>query len=74
LLTKKPRKKIAHLTVKPVELMEELIAVFTKEEQIVMDPFMGSGTTGVAARNTGRRFIGFEREQTYFDLSSKRIL
>ena len=54
--------------------MEWLIEHLTDEEDIVFDPFMGSGTTGVACLNLNRSFIGSELEKEYFDISKKRIL
>jgi site-specific DNA-methyltransferase (adenine-specific) len=61
-----------HITGKPVELMREIIR--TRDDwQTVFDPFMGSGTTGVAAINLGRKFIGIEIEPKYFDISCRRI-
>lgn len=62
-----------HPTQKPVELMEYLIRTYTNEGETVLDFTMGSGTTGVAARNTGRSFIGIEKEQKYFDIAQARI-
>lgn len=62
-----------HPTQKPVPLMEELATLFTNEGQLIADPFMGSGTTGVAAVRMGRRFIGIEKDPRYFDLACKRI-
>ncbi len=62
-----------HPTQKPVALMEYLIRTYTNEGQTVLDNTMGSGTTGVACVNTGRRFIGIERDEAYFNLASKRI-
>jgi DNA modification methylase len=53
--------------------MAEIIADFTKPEQTILDPFMGSGTTGVAAVQLGRNFIGCEIEPAYFDIACKRI-
>jgi site-specific DNA-methyltransferase (adenine-specific) len=61
-----------HSTEKPVPLMSELIKI-ARPGQIVLDPFMGSGTTGVACIRTGRRFIGIEIDETYFDIACKRI-
>ncbi len=55
-----------HPTQKPVALMEYLIRTYTKEGETVMDNCMGSGTTGVACDNTGRNFIGIERDDKYF--------
>ncbi len=61
-----------HPTQKPVELMQWCIG-FTPNAQTILDPFMGSGTTGVACASLGRSFIGIEREPTYFDIACKRI-
>jgi site-specific DNA-methyltransferase (adenine-specific) len=62
-----------HLTVKPVRLMEHLINLFCVPGGVVLDPFLGSGTTGVAAVNTDRRFIGFEIEREYVRIARGRI-
>lgn len=62
-----------HPTEKPVKLMNELISDFTQPNQVTLDPFMGSGTTGVSCLNMGRKFIGIEREIKYFDIACKRI-
>jgi DNA modification methylase len=62
-----------HPTQKPVALMEMLLADFTNYGETVLDPFAGSGTTGVAAVKMGRTFTGVEREQKYFDIACKRI-
>ena len=64
---------LLHPTQKPVDLMEYLIKTYTNEGEIVLDPFMGSGTTGVACKNLNRDFIGIELDQTYFDIATKRI-
>jgi len=61
-----------HPTQKPIELMKWCIEQAGNPESI-LDPFMGSGTTGVAAIQLGRSFIGIEREQKYFDIACKRI-
>ena len=63
-----------HPTQKPVSLMEYLIKTYTNEEDTVLDPTMGSGTTGVACVNTNRNFIGIERDEKYYNISKKRIL
>jgi DNA modification methylase len=63
----------SHPTVKPVALMEYLINMITKPEWIVLDPFMGSGTTGVAAVNLNRHFVGIELDKGYFDIAQARI-
>jgi len=61
-----------HPTQKPVELMEWCIS-HSKNSATVIDPFMGSGTTGVACANMGKTFYGIEREPKYFDIACKRI-
>lgn len=61
-----------HPTQKPLEVMKWVITLCPKSESI-LDPFMGSGTTGVAAIQMGRKFIGIEREPKYFDIACKRI-
>lgn len=65
--------KPVHPTQKPVGLMEYLIRTYTNEGGLVLDNCMGSGTTGVACINTGRRFIGMELNKDYFEIASKRI-
>lgn len=62
-----------HPTEKPVPLMMEIVQDFTQPGQTVCDPFMGSGTTGVACVALGRRFIGIEQNERWFDLSRRRI-
>jgi len=65
--------KNTHPTVKPIKLMEYLIKLVTPKGGVVMDCFMGSGSTGIAAKNLGFSFIGIEREQEYFDIAQQRI-
>jgi site-specific DNA-methyltransferase (adenine-specific) len=62
-----------HPTQKPVALMEYLIRTYTNEGDTVLDNCMGSGTTGVACANTGRKFIGIERDPSYFAIATNRI-
>ena len=62
-----------HPTQKPSELVEMLIKEYSKEGDTILDCFMGSGTTGIACVNTGRRFIGIEKEQKYFEIAKQRI-
>lgn len=62
-----------HPTQKPVALMEDLIKTYTNEGETVLDFSMGSGSTGVAAVNTGRKFIGIELDEGYFEIAKKRI-
>ena len=62
-----------HPTQKPTELLEYFIKTYTNEGNIVLDFTMGSGSTGVACMNTGRKFIGIELEKEYFDIAKKRL-
>jgi site-specific DNA-methyltransferase (adenine-specific) len=62
-----------HVSVKPVELCEHLIKLFTQPGATVLDPFLGSGTTLVAAEHTGRNCIGFEVSPKYFDIIKQRF-
>ena len=62
-----------HPTVKPVELAGHFIRLHTRPGELVLDPFMGSGTTGVAAVQEGRQFIGIELDEKWHDLAQKRI-
>lgn len=62
-----------HPTQKPVTLLEYFIKTYTNENDIVLDNCMGSGSTGVAAKNINRRFIGIELDKHYFDIAEKRI-
>ena len=68
-----PRIKNGHPTQKPVELMEWLIKTYTNENCVVLDPCMGSGTTGLVCKNLKRNFIGIEKDNTYFNTSKERI-
>lgn len=65
--------KTVHPTQKPVALMEYLIKTYTNEGDTVLDNCMGSGTTGVACANTGRKFIGMELDREYFRIARRRI-
>jgi site-specific DNA-methyltransferase (adenine-specific) len=62
-----------HLTVKPLHLIEHLVRLFSKQGSLVVDPFLGSGTTALACRNTGRRCIGIERDPEYYAIASTRL-
>lgn len=62
-----------HPTEKPVWLIKEAILASTKPNDLILDCYMGSGTTGVAAIATGRKFIGIEKEKNYFDIACRRI-
>ena len=67
------KEKVGHPTQKSLKLMQEIIKIHTNENDIIIDPFMGSGTTGVACLDFGRKFIGIELKQEYFDMAVKRI-
>lgn len=62
-----------HPSPKPVDFMYKLVGRLTDEGETVLDPFLGSGTTGVACANLGRRFIGVELHEPYFDIACRRI-
>jgi site-specific DNA-methyltransferase (adenine-specific) len=62
-----------HPTQKPIELLKRIILSSTNEENLVLDPFIGSGTTGVVCQMLNRNFIGFELETEFIELSRKRI-
>jgi DNA modification methylase len=64
---------LSHPTQKPVALMEYLIKTYTNENETVLDFTMGSGSTGVAAKNTNRNFIGIEQDANYFNIAKERI-
>lgn len=65
--------KNLHDTEKPVDLMKILIENSSAENELVLDPFMGIGSTGIACMNTNRNFIGIELDQKYFEIAEKRI-
>ena len=65
--------RIGHPAPYPVELPERLINLFTYEGDLVLDPFMGSGTTAVAAVKSGRRFVGYDTDETYIELARERV-
>jgi len=66
-------KTIGHPAPFPIEIPERIIKLSTFRGDVVLDPFMGSGTTALASMRTGRNWIGFEREQKYIDIAEKRI-
>ena len=73
-LTKPSEKKEGkHPTQKPEYLLERIILAATQEGDVVLDPFSGSGTTGVVANKLGREFIGIENEEEYIELMVRRI-
>ena len=65
--------KVYHSTQKPVGLLEYLIKTYTNENEVILDCCMGSGSTGVAALNTNRRFIGIELDENYFNIAVERL-
>lgn len=67
-----PRNKI-HPTQKPIELMDVMVSNSTQENEIVIDPFMGSGTTAISCINLNRKFIGIEKNKEFFDIAVQRI-
>lgn len=71
-----PRKKEKvqgkHPTQKPLQLLERIVLASTEPGQLILDPFSGSGTTGVAAARHGRRYVGMEMNDEYLDLSIRR--
>lgn len=71
--TNPPERDGRHPTEKPVALMCEMTLDFTNQNQLIADPFMGSGTTGVAAVRLGRRFVGIELNKKYFEIACQRI-
>lgn len=78
ILESKPRKSEKgdyndHTSVKPLKVIEQLIETFTQINGLILDPFMGSGTTAVAAQRLGRRWVGFEREPHYCDIARQRL-
>lgn len=67
------REAAPHPTTKPIPLMLELVSLFTDPEELVLDPFAGSGTTGVACLRLGRRFIGIEKDEKYAAIARERL-
>ena len=65
--------KGVHPAQKPVKLLERFIRVSSSENDLILDPFMGSGSTGVACKNLNRNFIGIEMDNTYFGIAKNRI-
>ncbi|EIN15177.1 Type II restriction modification system C5-cytosine and N4-cytosine or N6-adenine DNAmethyltransferase [Mycoplasmopsis agalactiae 14628] len=67
------KEKVSHPTQKSLKLMEEIIKIHTNKNELILDPFMGSGTTGIASLKLKRKFIGIELDEKFFDIASKRI-
>ena len=77
-LVSKPNKKEkgannTHITVKPIALMEHLVKLFSKKGALVLDPFVGSGTTAIACKNTNRKCIGCEINTEYYNIALERV-
>jgi len=65
--------RIGHPAPFPIELPRRLIELYTFEDEVILDPFMGSGTTALAAVATGRHYVGYELDKTYIQLAHKRL-
>lgn len=68
-----PNSERGHTTEKPVDLLEFLVRTYTNETEVVLDPFMGSGSCGEACLRTNRRFIGMEKDANFFAIAEKRL-
>ena len=72
-LVGRKKEKVGHPTQKPIKLMNRIVEMTTNKGDIILDPFMGSGTTAIACLNTNRQYIGFELDETYHKISVDRI-
>ena len=72
-LNQSDKKKYGHPTIKPLEILQNLIVNSSEPDDIVLDPFLGSGSTCVAAVNTGRHYVGFELDPGYFGTACQRL-
>ena len=72
-LNQSDKKKYGHPTVKPLSILENLVVNSSQKGEVVLDCFMGSGSTGVACLNTNRNFIGIELDERYFNIAQNRI-
>ena len=72
-VNKKEKQLYRHPTIKPLDIIENLIINSSQENDVVLDCFMGSGTTGVACKNLNRNFIGIELDEKYFNIAKERI-
>ncbi len=68
-----PQRQRVHPNEKPLQLIEHFLLLITSRDQLVVDPFMGSGTTGVAAARNGRKFIGVEISPAHFEIACRRV-
>jgi site-specific DNA-methyltransferase (adenine-specific) len=71
--SKEEKGENSHITVKPIKLLEHLIKLFSKEGSLVVDPFMGSGSTILACKSTNRNYIGMEIEKDYWNTANSRL-
>lgn len=67
------KERTKHPTQKPIALMQELISIHSNENELIFDPFMGVGSTGVACQSLGRAFIGCEQDKAWFELAEQRL-
>lgn len=67
------KERVSHPTQKPLQLMERIITIFSNENDLILDCFAGSGSTGVAAKNLNRNFILIEKDENYFNIISDRL-
>ena len=72
-INKEDKEKYGHPTIKPLNIIKNLIINSSKEDDLVFDPFMGSGTTGLACKELNRNFVGCEIEKEYFDIANERV-
>ena len=72
-LVGRKKERVGHPTQKPIKLINRIVEMSTNKGEIVLDPFMGSGTTAIACLNSNRNFIGFEMDKEYFDMANERI-
>lgn len=70
--SKKEKEFLSHLTIKPLDLMKRIVKVFTKEGDVIMDPFNGSGTTGIACLHENRHYVGIEISELFYNESLNR--
>ena len=73
-LNQKDKKKYHHPTIKPLEIINNLVINSSQEDDVILDPFMGSGTTCVSALLNNRKFIGMEIDENYFNIAKERLL
>ena len=72
-INQKDKKQYLHPTIKPLNIIENLVKISSREGEIIFDPFVGSGTTCVAAKRLGRKYIGFEINEKYYKIAKDRL-